>query len=194
MLCPEARQQIGDGLRGQPSGVVGVVMDVGNQGDFAAAQRRNEAGAHIVGMDDVRPVLPNHPAEGRGGQLLYAIVPDAHAVQNFPDLFAFQTAIGHVHPALKGFDDLGGNLFRAGVNFGIQNVQYLHVSALFSFIFPLLPAYSGFPCRIFLSVRRNSGRFLPAAPCAAPCGRRCCGGATTDGRSNHFSPRGASVA
>ena len=192
MLRPEACQQIGDGLRGQPSCVIGVVVDVGDQRYLAAAQRRDEAGAHVVGMDDVRPVLPNHPAEGRGGQLLHAIVPDAHAVQNFPDFPAFQAAIGHVHPALKGFDDLGGNLFRAGVNFGIQNVQYLHVSALFSFIFPLLPAYSGFPCRIFLSVRRNSGRFLPAAPCVLPCGRRRCGGATTDGRSNHFSPRGAS--
>ena len=192
MLRPEARQQISDGLRGQPSCIIGVVVDVGDQRDFAAAQRRDEAGAHVVGVNHVRLVLPNHPAEGRGGQLLHAIVPDAHAVQNFPDLFAFQTAIGHVHPALKGFDDLGGNLFRAGVNFGIQNVQYLHVSALFSLIFPLLPAYSGFPCRIFLSVRRNSGRFLPAAPCVPLCGRRCCGGATTDGRSNHFSPRGAS--
>ena len=192
MLRPEARQQIGDGLRGQSSGVVGVVMDVGDQRYLAAAQRRDEAGAHVVGMDDVRPVLPNHPAEGRGGQLLHAIVPDAHAIQNFPDFLAFQTAIGHVHPALKGFDDLGGNLFRAGVNFGIQNVQYLHVSALFSFIFPLLPAYSGFPCRIFLSARRNTEKFLPAAPYVPPCGRRRCGGATTDGRSGRFSPRGAS--
>ena len=194
MLRPEACQQISDGLRGQPSCVIGIVVDVGDQGNFAAAQRRDEAGAHIVGMDDVRPVLPNHPAEGRGGQLLHAIVPDAHAVQNFPDFLAFQTAVGHVHLTLKGFDDLGGNLFRAGVNFGIQNVQYLHVSALFSLIFPLLPAYSGFPCRIFLSARRNSGRFLPAAPCVPPCGRRRCGGATTDGRSGRFSPRGASVA
>ena len=80
MLRPEACQQISDGLRGQPSCIIGVVVDVGDQGDFAAAQRRDEAGAHVVGVNHVRPVLPDHPAEGRGGQLLHAIVPDAHTV------------------------------------------------------------------------------------------------------------------
>ena len=80
MLRPEACQQISDGLRRQPSCVIGIVVDVGNQRDFAAAQRRDEAGAHVVGVNHVRLVLPNYPAEGRGGQLLHAIVPDAHTV------------------------------------------------------------------------------------------------------------------
>ena len=80
MLRPEACQQISDGLRRQPSCVIGVVVDVGDQGDFAAAQRRDEAGAHVVGVNHVRPVLPNYPAESRRGQLLHAVMPDAHTV------------------------------------------------------------------------------------------------------------------
>ena len=132
VLCPETRQQIANGFRRQSPGIVGVVVNVGNQGDFPAAQGGKEAGSHVVGVDEVWLLLPDDPAELRNGHGLHRKIRYPLPFHHFPDDIAFRAAIDHLHFALKGMDDLADHLLRAGIDPGVQNVHHFHKCPSFS--------------------------------------------------------------
>ena len=132
MLCPETCQQIANGFRGQSPGIVGVVVNVGNQRDFPTAQGGKEAGSHVVGVDEVGLLLPDDPAELGNAHGFHRKVGDPLGFHHFPDDIAFRAAIDHLHFAPKGMDDLADHLLRAGIDPGVQNVHHFHKCPSFS--------------------------------------------------------------
>ena len=126
VLCLEARNQIAHGFRGQPPGVVGVVVDVGHQWDFAAAQGAEKASPHIVGVDQVGLLLPDDPAQLGHAHVLHGQIGDVLLGQHLGHNFTFRAGVDHLNLTPEGLDNLADHLLRTGIDTGIEDVQYFH--------------------------------------------------------------------